>query len=112
MFAEVIGIGRFSNSIVGHLEYPISAYEETKDGAIISCVLFGIAEGNSVSRELASCLGISAAWNFNQHHIQTENVDLEALKEFANRYDHYQKDVEAFIALHNAGFEFHFCPNG
>lgn len=112
MCAEVIAIGPFSKSIAKYLEYPEKHYESTRQGVIVSCIMFGISEGNSVSREFAGCLGITNAWDFNQHHIDNTKIDIIALREFATKYGEYSGDVQALISLMKSGFEFHFVPNG
>lgn len=112
MYAEIIAIGPFSTDIIEHLRYTEIYFKDTKEGAIINLTLFGIVEGTSVGQEFASCLGISNGWDFNQHKICIEKINIEALREFVSRYTEYSEDAETLIVLMEKGFEFHFAPNG
>ena len=112
MFAEVIAIGPFSRNIIKQLEYGEVYYKDTKEGAIVNMTLFGIGQGTSVSQEFAYCLGITNGWDFNQHKICNEEVDVSALREFVSRYTDYYQDAETLIVLMQNDFEFHFSPNG
>ena len=112
MCAEVICIGPYSKRVSEYLEYDPKHYANTKEGAIISRVLFGILEGSTVSREFASLLGIDDAWDFNQHKIDKSGIDVEGLRKFGAIYTDYDEDVEALLILMENGFELHFCPNG
>ncbi len=112
MFAEVIAIGPFSRDIIGQLEYSEVHYKDTNEGSIVNLTLFGIGEGTSVGQEFASCLGITNGWDFNQHKICNERINVNALREFVSRYSDYDQDVETLIVLMEKGFEFHFAPNG
>ncbi len=112
MCAEIIAIGPFSRGIAPYLEYSERHYENTHSGAVISCTLFGIREGNSLSADFAACLGTTDPWDFNQHHIDSRRIDFDALRAFSTRYEGYSDDVEALFALVRSGFQFHFVPNG
>lgn len=82
------------------------------EGSIITEILFGIIEGSSLSREFAGLLGISDPWDFNQHRIKNENINIEGLKKFVQVYRDYEDDLYRLIKLKNKGFEFHFRPGG
>jgi len=112
MYAELIAIGPFSAAIVDHLEYSADRYIETKEGSIINQTLFGITEGNALSKTLATILGISDAWDFNQHKVDVDSIDFAKLIEFGETYSDYAGDVKTLQILSNNGFEFHFSPNG
>lgn len=112
MCAEVIAIGPFTKRIVDLLDYQADLYARTAEGAMVTCRLFGISEGSSLSSEFAELLGISDAWDFNQHRIENVNIDFEGLKKFGEIYDHYADDVIALEVLANSGFELHFRPEG
>ena len=112
MTAELIGFGPFKKSLISCYEYDEQCYEGTLEGATIAVRLFGIYEGSTVSRELASYLGIDDAWDFNQHKIDPSKVDREGLLNFGNRYSDYDKDCEYFLVLIDNGYQFHFMPNG
>lgn len=112
MCAEIIAIGPFSRSIVEFLDYRTDLYAKTAVGSMISCRLFGISEGSTLSRTFAELLGIKDAWDFNQHKIENGKIDFVGLKKFVEVYDHYADDVLALEALVNSGFELHFRPEG
>ena len=112
MYAEVICIGPFSKDIAQYLEYNEERYTDTLEGAIISVTLFGVSEGNTLSRELAVTLGISDAWDFNQHKIDKNAINFTALELFVETNSIYAKDANALEVLSKNGFEFHFVPNG
>ena len=111
MYAEIIAAGPFSRDLTEHLEYSEIHYKDTKEGAIITQTLFGVVEGTAAGVEFAACLGIADAWNFNQHKIDNEKIDMEALKEFVGRYADYEADFRKLAAFRARGFEFHFVPN-
>lgn len=112
MFAEIVAIGPFSKEVVKSLEYQAFCYEQTERGAVLTEVLFGIAEGDTVSREFAALLGIANTWDFNQHKIKNSNINVEGLRKFVLIYKEYEEDLNKFLHLMNHGFEFHFRPNG
>ena len=55
---------------------------------------------------MASCFGVQA-WDFNTHHLNTTAADVDKLR---GMFD--AKEVDAFLALRDAGFQFYFMPNG
>lgn len=112
MCAEVIAVGPYARQFRDYLEYSDYKYEGLNEGAIITERLFGILEGSSMSRRFASLLGIDDPWDFNQHKIKNENIDLVGLREFVEIYDDYMPDFDKLVMLKDFGFEFHFRPEG
>lgn len=112
MCAEVVAVGRFRADLVDSLEYAPEYYESTRDGAPVVRVLFGIAEGSSLSRTFAALLGVAEAWDFNQHALDVANFDREGLRAFGARHRDYHADVEALLVFADAGFDLYFLPNG
>lgn len=106
MAAEVIAIGPFSKDIVNNLEYPKELYANVKDGTKIAQNVFSIDSGSTESQKLAKAFKIDP-WNFNQHLLNSHQADLNLLKELFS-----EEEVEDFVALRNAGFDFFFLPNG
>lgn len=112
MCAEIIAIGPYSNAVRHFLDYGPDVYTTVQEGATITCRLFGIMEGSRVSREFSALLGVADPWDFNQHRLQAPMVDAAGLRRFSERYPDYSEDVEAMLALMDAGFELHFRPEG
>lgn len=112
MCARVLAVGPYAASIVDDLDYGSAIYQGTKEGAIISCTLFGIAEGSTLCRRFAALLGITDAWDFNQHLIWSESIDFPGLGEFADEYPWYRQDASRLEVLCKAGFTFYFRPEG
>src|SRR4051812_26707113 len=52
MSAEIIAIGPFSRSIVGHMEYPEDFYKDTHEGVPVLRRLFTVYQGSTVSRKM------------------------------------------------------------
>jgi hypothetical protein len=107
MTAQVLSIGPFRRDLARHLHYPPDLYAGTQEGVTVVSVLFECF-GSTQSRELAACFGIDP-WDFNQHRLDPHAVDLARLRAL------YSLDgglIEAFLALREAGFAFHFMPNG
>jgi hypothetical protein len=104
MSAKIMAIGPFSKELMEHLEYPPKFYSDTNDGAPIIRFLFEVYEGSSRSQELAGCFGIEA-WNFNQHHLDPYQADIDKLR---SMFD--EDEVEDFLAFRTANFD--FLPNG
>ena len=71
MYAEILAIGGFKQELVECFEYPEKHYAQTLEGAPMILHLFGIVEGSSLSWEFASFFGITNAWDFNQHKIDS-----------------------------------------
>jgi len=69
-------------------------------------VLFHVYNGTNLSMEMASCLGVQA-WDFNTHHLNPGVADIGKLRQMFDA-----SEVDAFLALRDAGFQFHFMPNG
>lgn len=112
MFAEIIAIGPFSPEVAGFLGYPSGLFANTKDGAVVTCRLFGIAEGSTLSRQFAALLGVADPWDFNQHEVDRSMINVPGLEAFGQQYPDYEADVQALKALLSAGFAFHFRPEG
>lgn len=112
MSAEIIAIGPFSQEVAGCLGYPARLFTNTKSGAIVTCHLFGIVEGSTLSRHFSLLFGISDPWDFNQHQVDRNRVDVAGLEAFGRQYPDYEADVEALKVLLKAGFDFHFRPEG
>jgi len=106
MEAEIIAIGPFSRKIAGHMEYPAERYKDTREGVPVITHLFTVYNGSGASRKMAGCFGVEA-WDFNQHHLDPVCADLETLREMFDA-----REVESFLALREAGFQFYFVPNG
>lgn len=112
MFAEILAIGKFNQSIVNYLEYPEDFYKDTKDDVAVLVGLFGIREGSSLSREFAALLGLTDPWDFNQHKLDPKHFDKNGLNQWVNIYGDYKEDLKALFALADEEFEFYFLPNG
>jgi len=112
MCAELIAVGAYTKNIIDVLDYPIDRYKSLNNGSIITVRLFGIIEGSSLSRKFAELLGISDAWDFNQHKIINEKINIEGLRKFVETYEEYADDLDKLIKLKDNGFEFHFRPEG
>ena len=116
MNAEIIAIGPFSKSISKHLDYAPERYKKTIDGSIITVHLFGFTQGSSLSTIFGNCLGITDPWDFNQHKVNSEKIDFEAINKLLMNYCGQDvnlfSDLESLKILNEKGFEFHFRPNG
>ena len=106
MEAEVIAIGAFSRKVAGCLEYSKERYRDTREGVPVLRVLFHVYNGTSASLEMASCFGVQA-WDFNTHHLNPTVADVDKLRRMFDAHE-----VDAFLALREAGFQFYFTPNG
>ena len=106
MEAEVIAIGPFSPKIAGFMEYPQEHYRDTRDGVPVLRVLFHVYNGTNVSMEMALSLGVQA-WDFNTLHL---NPTVANIDKPGQMFD--ATEVDAFLALREAGFQFYFMPNG
>ncbi len=112
LYVEVIAIGPFSEVASRYIGYSDECYDDSKTGAIVNDVLFGIVEGTSLGKEFASYLGVTDVWDVKQHKIVNDKINVEALNLFASIYTDYAEDVTALIALMKLDFEFHLAPNG
>lgn len=112
MYAQVLAVGPYSASIADWLDYGPDTYKRTKEGAVITCVLFGISEGSTLSRRLAALLGVSDAWDFNQHLVRSESINFVGLREFTDENPWYDHDAAKIEVLWKAGFTFRFRPEG
>lgn len=112
MCAEIIAIGHFTKEIAEYLEYSSYVYKDTCEGSVITEKLFGISEGSPLSTRFALLLGISDPWDFNQHKINNENIDVDGLKEFVQMYTDYEGDLTRLLLFMSHGFDFHFRPEG
>jgi hypothetical protein len=113
--ADILAWGPFNADIAQYLEYNTDAYRSTMPGALVVTELFGIVEGSHASGQFAACLGISDVWDFNQHKIDPEKIDVNRLRVLLEGLDErkrYAKQLEALLALRASGFQFVFRPNG
>ncbi|MBI3437657.1 MAG: hypothetical protein HY054_03210 [Proteobacteria bacterium] len=111
----VLAVGPFRRHLIEHYEYPADRYARTRDGAPIVTILFGITEGTRAGTEVASALGISDVWDFNQHKIDVRKVDFPKLEStLLSLHDHaeYEFDLAALRAFVAEGYELYFIPNG
>lgn len=115
MSAEIFAIGAYSPAVADFLEYPPDFYKSTANGATVVATLFGIAEGAGASNEFARYLGIADPWNFNEHAIDPNKIDFEALKTLFDSLPNghaYKRDLQKLTVLQANGFQFIFIPNG
>lgn len=108
MNAELLGIGRVTESVLDNLEYPAEYYKNNLYEIIITSVISPCV-GSSQSREFAECLGINP-WDFGEHYITNEEakkIHTEYLFDVVS-----DEDLEDFMVLRDAGFGFYFRPNG
>lgn len=113
--AEILAVGPFSQDVANLLEYPSDCYATTRPGSRVVAFLFGIVEGSTAGREFARALGISEAWDFNQHFIDPSRIDFAHVRAVLSRLsegDSYLRDVERMEAFAKHGFELIFLPNG
>jgi hypothetical protein len=109
MYGEVLGIGPFRQELVPYLQQPEAWHQHTRDGAVIVVPVFSAPEGSTRSRHLARTMG-AEAWDFSTHAFDPWRVDLGTLRGFLNPNEEHQ--LECFLKLRDAGFEFFFMPNG
>ncbi len=107
MTAQILAIGPFRKELAQYLNYPADYYAQTREGVPVISFLFQCF-GSSQSEELAACFALDP-WDFNQHKIVPGRVDVARLKE---AFRETPKDIDAFVAMRTAGFEFFFVPNG
>jgi hypothetical protein len=105
MDAVVIAIGTFSRDLVKHMDYAEEFYAKTRDGANVVRTVFS-AITTKASCELAEAFGVEP-WDFNQHHLDPMSANLEKLRIVSD-----DEQVESFLALRDAGFQFYYMPNG
>jgi hypothetical protein len=113
--ANVFAWGPFAPEIASYLLYPAVFYSRTAPGTLVITELFDSFSGTGASKKLAACLGISNAWDFNQHKIDPEKIDAQALRALFKTLEYEEdnlKDLEALLALRAGGFQFVFRPNG
>lgn len=113
--ADLVAWGPYSPEIARYLEYGPNAYGSTLPGALVVTELFGIVEGTHAGKQFAACLGISDVWDFNQHHIDPQSIDMGRLRlllQGLGDWDRYATQLEALLVLRTAGFQFVFRPNG
>jgi len=112
MCAEILAVGPYSERVAQVLDYSPDIYARTREGAVITVMLFGMVEGTALSTELAGLFGIADPWNFDEHMVVPERIYIAGLQKLCKRYPDYQRDVHATEVLRNAGFAFHFRPEG
>ena len=78
MNAEIIAVGRFCHEVVEYMDHSAETYAKTRPGAIVTRLFFEICQGSTMSRRLASCLGIDDPRDFNQHAIDPSRVDMRS----------------------------------
>jgi hypothetical protein len=107
MDAELLATGKFSQSIVGFLQYPANFYDGIPDGAIIITHVCNSVTSRG-SELLAKALGIEP-WALDRHcYIAGVNANLSDMEEAIEN----PEDVVRFLGLREAGFTFHYLPNG
>jgi hypothetical protein len=115
LYAEIWAIGPYTPELAAHLDYAAEFYQATKPGSLVVARLFGIVEGTAAGRNFARCFGITDVWDFNQHQIDANKISFSELSDFFSTLEEnegYKKDLASLRALHEAGFQFIFRPNG
>jgi len=108
MTAQVLAIGAFREDLAEHLAYPAQYYANTRPGVPVIHFLFECF-GSSQSHELAACFAIDP-WDFNQHKLDPDKVDLGRLR--ATFPEDEQQQFASFLVLREACFDFYYLPNG
>ena len=121
MNSELICIGPFDPALVSHYEYAPEAYEGVRPGALIVTSIFGSGlPASSLSRRLASALGIAMPCTNNGIRVDPARIDRADLFAFASGdglYSEpdrqgYSQQIEAMLALMEAGYDVFFNANG
>jgi hypothetical protein len=115
LYVEVMAVGPFSDAVAGDLQYPAAFYDETRNGSRVIVDLFGIVEGTSASTTFATRVGISNVWDFSQHRIDPDRIDVDGLRSLFRSLAEgarYQHDLDRLLHLREHGFELYFIPNG
>jgi hypothetical protein len=109
MQAMVTAIGKFSETVREHLEYPANFYANTTPGKLVFSILFQ-CNTTGQSRELADILGIDP-WDFDKHVLNLTKLTPEAKQRLTELPDGTE-DLEHLDALIAANFIFVYRPNG
>ena len=102
--AQVIAIGKFSPDIAPALEYGAERYAGVPVGAIVASNVF-FAEHTTGSRSLAGAFGVSLT-DLGRHHLDPNAANIAVLRE-----EYGASEVEKYLALVRAGFQFYLLPN-
>jgi|SRR3972149_9829238 len=106
----IVGIGKFSKDINECMPYPADGYDNVIDNMLV-IVEFFHCSGTDESKVLAKILGITDFWDFSQHCISENKVNLSDLLNFLQDIDNID-EYGKFKRLLNKGFIFFFVPNG
>lgn len=116
MEASVLAIGPFSADVADCMDYPAEYYKTTRPGMTVVTELFGHWWGSGMSTDFAKRLGISDAWDFNQHKIDPAKIDVDGLKalfpEWGETGSDCLVDLDKMLKLSSHGFQLFFRPNG
>ena len=103
--AQVIGIGPYSPEIAWALEYSDTYYANVERGATVVTNVF-IASWTEDSHQMAEAFGFGA-FELGKHHIVPANANHERIRQLFS-----DEELQQFLALAAAGFEFYYLPNG
>jgi hypothetical protein len=111
-FRRTTGCRSVEQSVAATLYYRSEHYDDKLDGAIVTRLLFGIVDSETVGEAFAKLLGIDDRWDFNQHLVDPKKIDVAGLEKFVAEFTDYQENFAAFLILLDAGFTLHFRPKG
>ena len=110
----VLALGPFRRTLLPVLSRPAAWYANAREGQTIIEQLCDEAPGTRMSCDLAAALGFDP-WDFDKHAFDAHSVDVERLRATLLGW-RMQEDagvvIKRFLALRDAGFEFHFRPEG
>lgn len=101
--AQVIAIGRFSQSVKSALEYDDQYYEDVEQGAIVITCVFECLTSDQ-SHKLAKAFGVGAM-ELGKHHLVASAANRLKLNEIFD-----DAAVTRFELLCSHGFEFYYLP--
>jgi len=95
---SILALGPFSKTRIALLGYSESYYQRVPEGMELLHALF-ITEGNAAdTRLLAACFGIRDPLDFNQHEIDPQRIDLNALKSFCMQVEgHTEEEAQRIL---------------
>lgn len=111
-YSYIYATGNFSSKLCVIFDYPSNYYTDTTEGSPIITTVIELFNHDQLTL-VANAFGITDSNDFNQHHIQPENIDHNALRESLQAIGYSGEEANGLVdrlkVLVSSKFEFVLC---
>lgn len=111
-YSYIYATGNFSSKLCAFLDYPSNYFADTTEGSSIITTVIELFNHDQLTL-VANAFGITDSNDFNQHHIQPESINHNALRESLQAIGYSREEADCLVdrlkVLVSSKFELVLC---